>query len=165
MFWQYYVTGNFVIVIIIYSMLETRITRFVSTNWMYFTVNCWLVYSCCPNLERRVSVKRFVSLQFLNLRPSMWLLGRVIRPSQGCYLTQTGIYTSSGIRTHYPRVWASEDGSCLRPRGHCDRFVVEGGSLNTCLSSTSPHGLFPLNFTDSISKKYSGIKCMSAKRK
>jgi hypothetical protein len=29
---------------------------------------------------------------------------------------QTDIRTSSGIRTHDPSVWASEDGSCLRPR-------------------------------------------------
>jgi hypothetical protein len=34
-------------------------------------------------------VKRFVSLQFLNLRYSVGLLGRVIRPSQSRYLTQT----------------------------------------------------------------------------
>jgi hypothetical protein len=34
-------------------------------------------------------VKRFVSLQFLNLGHSIGLLGRVISPSQGRYLTQT----------------------------------------------------------------------------
>jgi hypothetical protein len=49
----------------------------------------WLVYSCCSHLERRPSVKRFVSLQFLNLKHSVGLLGRVISPSQGRYLTQT----------------------------------------------------------------------------
>jgi hypothetical protein len=26
-----------------------------------------------------------------------------------------------GIRTHDPRVLASEESSCLRPHGHCDR--------------------------------------------
>jgi hypothetical protein len=36
-------------------------------------------------------VKRFLSLQFLNLRHSIGLLGRVIRPSQGRYLTQTSM--------------------------------------------------------------------------
>jgi hypothetical protein len=36
-------------------------------------------------------VKRFVSLQFLNLRHSVVLLGRVISPSQGRYLTQTSM--------------------------------------------------------------------------
>jgi hypothetical protein len=49
----------------------------------------WLVYSCWSHLEHRASVKRFVSLQFLNLRHSVGLLGRVISPSQSRYLTQT----------------------------------------------------------------------------
>jgi hypothetical protein len=40
-------------------------------------------------LEHRASVKRFVSLQFLNLRHSVGLLGRVTSPSQCRYLTQT----------------------------------------------------------------------------
>jgi hypothetical protein len=31
----------------------------------------------------------------------------------------------SGIRTHDPSVWASEDSSCLRQRGHCDRQMVD----------------------------------------
>jgi hypothetical protein len=31
----------------------------------------WLVYSCCSHLEPRTSVKRFVSLQFINLRHSV----------------------------------------------------------------------------------------------
>jgi hypothetical protein len=35
--------------------------------------------------------------------------------------THTHIQASSGIRTHDPSVKASEDSSCLRPRGHCDR--------------------------------------------
>jgi hypothetical protein len=33
----------------------------------------------------------------------------------------TDIHASSGIRTHDPSVRESEGGSCLRPRGHCDR--------------------------------------------
>jgi hypothetical protein len=36
-------------------------------------------------------MKRFVSLQFLNLRYSVGLRGRVIIPSQGRYLTQTSM--------------------------------------------------------------------------
>jgi hypothetical protein len=31
------------------------------------------------------------------------------------------IHALSGIRTHNPSVRASEDSSCHRPRGHCDR--------------------------------------------
>jgi hypothetical protein len=49
----------------------------------------WLVYSGGSHLEQRTSVKRFVSLQFLNMKHSVEFLGRVIRPSQGRYLTQT----------------------------------------------------------------------------
>jgi hypothetical protein len=35
--------------------------------------------------------------------------------------THTDIHASSGIRTHDPSVRASEDSSCPRPRGQCDR--------------------------------------------
>jgi hypothetical protein len=89
--------------------------------WKY--LKCWLVYSCCSQLEHRASVKCFVSLQFLNIRYSVGLLGRVNSPSQGRYLTQTqtNIHALSGIRTHDPSVGASEHSSCLRSRGHCDR--------------------------------------------
>jgi hypothetical protein len=58
-------------------------------------------------------------------------LGRVINQSQGLYLN-TGQhkhrinahrhYALSGIRTHDPSFRGSEDGSCLRPRGYCDRL-------------------------------------------
>jgi hypothetical protein len=60
-----------------------------------------LVNSCCSHLEHRASVKRFVSLQFLNLRHSLGLLGRVISPSQGRYLTQT---QNEHKQTSMPRV-------------------------------------------------------------
>jgi hypothetical protein len=33
------------------------------------------------------------------------------------------IHVLSGIRTYDPSVRASEDSSCLRPRGHCDRQI------------------------------------------
>jgi hypothetical protein len=42
-----------------------------------------------PTLEHRASVKRFVSLQFFNLRQSVRLLGREINPPQGRYLHRT----------------------------------------------------------------------------
>jgi hypothetical protein len=45
--------------------------------------------SCCSHLEQRASVKRFILLQFLNLRQSVGLLGRGISPLQDRYLTQT----------------------------------------------------------------------------
>jgi hypothetical protein len=80
--------------------------------------------SCCFHLEHRTSVKRFVSLHFLNLRQSAGLLGQGIGPSQGRYLTQTDIHALSGIRTHDSSVQASEDVSCPRPRDHCDRPLL-----------------------------------------
>jgi hypothetical protein len=62
------------------------------------------------------------------------LLGRVISPSQGSYLhtgqhrhrinAHTDIHALSGIRTHDPSVRASEDSSCFRKRGYCDRLIV-----------------------------------------
>jgi hypothetical protein len=36
----------------------------------------------------------------------------------------TNIHALGGIRTHDPSVRASEDSSCLRPRGHCDRRYI-----------------------------------------
>jgi hypothetical protein len=82
-----------------------------------------------PTLEHRASAKRFVSLQFLNLRHSVGLLGRVISPSQGRYLTHTqnkhkqNPCLSSGIRTNDPSLRVSKDSLCLKPRRHCDRHV------------------------------------------
>jgi hypothetical protein len=38
--------------------------------------------------------------------------------------TNTDIHALSGIRTHDPRVQASEDTSCLRPRDHYDRLDI-----------------------------------------
>jgi hypothetical protein len=72
--------------------------------------------------------------QFLDLlTQSVGLLGRGISPSQGRYLhteqTYTDINASSGIRTHDPGFRAGEDGSCLGPRGHCDRHY--------CIPTTS----------------------------
>jgi hypothetical protein len=89
------------------------------------------LYSCCSHLEHRASVKRFVSLPFLNFGQSVGLLGLGISPSQGRYLhrttqteqTQTNIHASSGIRSHDPSVRASEDIS--RPRGLSDRLLFD----------------------------------------
>jgi hypothetical protein len=57
---------------------------------------------------------------------SVGLLGRGISPSQGRYLhTDADIHALSGMRAHDTSVRASEDSSCLRPRGHCDRLHPE----------------------------------------
>jgi hypothetical protein len=97
------------------------IQRFKIVFWFGGT---FFLCSCCSQLEHRACVKRFFSLQFLNLRQSVGLLGRGISPSQGRYLTQNKhirIHTLSGIRTHDPSVRAGEDILCLRPHGHCHR--------------------------------------------
>jgi hypothetical protein len=47
------------------------------------------IYPRCSHLEHRTSLKRFVSLQFLNLRQSVGPLGREISPTQGRYLHRT----------------------------------------------------------------------------
>jgi hypothetical protein len=60
----------------------------VLSIWRNSSVVGWFVYSCCSHLDLRTSVKRFISLQFLNLRHSVGLLGRAISPSQGRYLTR-----------------------------------------------------------------------------
>jgi hypothetical protein len=63
------------------------------------------------------------------------LLRRVISPSQGRYLNTRqhkhrvsaytpNIHALSWIRTHDPSVRASEDSSCLRPRGYCHRRLL-----------------------------------------
>jgi hypothetical protein len=51
------------------------------------------LFPVAPTLEHRASVKRFVSLQFLNLRQSVGLLGRGISPSQRSYLYKHRINT------------------------------------------------------------------------
>jgi hypothetical protein len=50
---------------------------------------CLLVLLLLLPLGNKALVKRFASLQFLNLRKSVGLLGRVISPSQGRYRKQT----------------------------------------------------------------------------
>jgi hypothetical protein len=42
----------------------------------------------------------------------------------GQHKTRTDIHSLGGIRTHDSSLWAGEDISCLRPRGHCDRRLL-----------------------------------------
>jgi hypothetical protein len=96
-------------------------------SWHYLSL-----FPVAPTLGHRASVKRFVSLQFFNSKT----VGRsprmgdqpVARPLP--LQTQTNIHALSGIRTHDPSVRASEDNSCLRRRGHCDRRDNIYSSLN-----------------------------------
>jgi hypothetical protein len=70
---------------------------------------------------------------FLIHTEQVGLLGRGISPSKARYLhkqhkrrinAHTNIHALSGIRRHDPSVRAGEDGSCLRPRSHCDRQLI-----------------------------------------
>jgi hypothetical protein len=88
-------------------------------------------------------------IQFRNhFSQTVGLLGRVISPSQGCYIntgqhkhrinayTHTpNIHASSGIRAHDPSVRASEDSSWLRLRGCCDQYPL----YYTYLSNKTVH--------------------------
>jgi hypothetical protein len=90
-------------------------------------------------------------IQFRNhFSQTVGLLGPVISPSQGRYLnigqhqhrinayTHTpNIHALRGIPTHDPSVRASEDSSCLRPRGYCDRLyarIVNTNHLSVIIS-------------------------------
>jgi hypothetical protein len=77
------------------------------------------------------------------------LTGRVISSSQGHYLNTehkhiSNIHALSGIRTHDPSVWESEDSSCLRPRGYCDRLdqISWHSILTACHKKSSQPGRF-----------------------
>jgi hypothetical protein len=81
-------------------------------------------------LEHGASLKRFLSLQFLNLQRvgrTPWTGDQPVRrslPTQGntdAEYTWRNIHASSGIRTYDPSVRAGGDSSCLRPPGHFDR--------------------------------------------
>jgi hypothetical protein len=77
-----------------YELAEKRILLLVLLLLLLLLL---LLFMLLP-LGHRASVKRFVSLQFLNLRQSVGLLGRGINPSQGRYITQTDIHALSGIQ-------------------------------------------------------------------
>jgi hypothetical protein len=73
------------------------------------------------------SVKRFVSLQFLNPKAvgrTPWAgdqpVTRPLPTQDNTNRINANIHTSSGIRAHDPSVQGSEDSSCPRPREHCD---------------------------------------------
>jgi hypothetical protein len=107
--------------------------------------------TCCSieaaeyQLRRKLSLSLSLSLcgstalmdlghffSFLIYTQSVGLLGRGISPSQGRYLhteQHKDIHALSGIRTHDPSVRAGKDGSCLRPRGNCDRLHRKLGRI------------------------------------
>jgi hypothetical protein len=95
--------------------------------------------------EMVIITARTASVLFLDLGRffSFWILYIVGRtPWRGSarrkaarYL-HTDIHALSRIRTHDPSDPASEDGSCLRPRGHCDRLAARIGLVSLFLEAT-----------------------------
>jgi hypothetical protein len=78
--------------------------------FFFFSSSFFFFCSCYSHLELKASVKLSASLQLLNLRESVGLLGREISPSQGRYLIQT-----QNKRRHPCLEWDSN------PRYHCSR--------------------------------------------
>jgi hypothetical protein len=62
------------------------------------------LFPVVPTLGHRTCVKRFVSLQFLDLRLSVGLLGRGISPTQGRYLRRTTQAQNKRRQTSMPSV-------------------------------------------------------------
>jgi hypothetical protein len=95
---------------------------------------------------------------FLILTQTAGLLGRGISPSQGLYIntgqhkhrlhTHThipNIRALSGIGSHDHSVRASEDSSCLKPRGYRDRHLISFTSQKShCISITKTIGIMLL---------------------
>jgi hypothetical protein len=77
-----------------------------------------IFFSCCFYLGHRASVKRFISLQFLNLRQLVGLLGGGISTSQGRCLTQT---KNKHRHPCLEKERVSQEICCLIQRAHCDR--------------------------------------------
>jgi hypothetical protein len=95
---------------------------------MFSSCNILSIYSCWSHLEHTVSVKCFVSLQFLYLRQLVGLLGwgsarckAATYTGQHKHRISANIHASSGIRTHNPSVRGGKDISCLRMHSHCEQ--------------------------------------------
>jgi hypothetical protein len=88
-------------------------------SFIYLLIHSF-VHSCSSHLEHGVSVKRFISLQFLNFKQTVGLLGRGISPTQGRYLHRTS--QTQNKRTQYRHTcleWESNRRSqCSRGRIH-----------------------------------------------
>jgi hypothetical protein len=75
-------------------LTNIRVVTCFIINRVYFSRMTYIyiyiyMYPCCSNLELTTSVNRFFSLQFLNLRYSVGLLGQGISPTQAHYLRMT----------------------------------------------------------------------------
>jgi hypothetical protein len=110
------------------NIIESTILRVNLRNQLqslgYLSVSLSLsLSSCCSHLEHRSSVKRFVSLQFLNPKRAGVTLWTWDQPVARPLPVQT---QNKHTQTFMPRVGfellipAFEESSFLKPSGHCD---------------------------------------------
>jgi hypothetical protein len=96
------------------------------------------LFPVAPTLKHSTPVKRIVSLQFLNPRTvsrTPWSGDQPAArplPTQDKHRINTGVHALSGIRIHDPSVPEGEESSCLRPRGHCDRPIINKKVKKKC---------------------------------
>jgi hypothetical protein len=105
----------------------------VACIWKVFDIICIHIFHSSMTLQ--LFVRPLPLLQFRRL---FYTVGRTLwtgdqpvaipLPTRSTTQRQninahTDFNVLSGIRTHNPRVRASEDSSCLRPRGNCDRLA------------------------------------------
>jgi hypothetical protein len=125
------------------SILVKNFLTFFMLNWCPWTSThiylneMFIFYFLYPFLLYRTLTMSRIFIFLWIYTQSVGLLGRVIGSSQGLYLntgqqehrkthTHTpNIHALSGIRTHDHGLRASEDSSCLRPLGYCDRLASE----------------------------------------
>jgi hypothetical protein len=118
--------------------------------WIYWT----LLFSMALSAH---SGPRPLFSSVIYFTQSVGLFGRGISPSNGrCRNTgqqiqnrrihTPNIHAMSGIQTHDPSVRASEDSSCLRPRGYSDR-LTERLQLVTTDHCNGPTNLYTLQTT------------------
>jgi hypothetical protein len=97
---------------------QTREVYFIQTRYPSIYLSfCWIL----------VAIFSFLTLYTVGRTP--WTGDQSVgRPLPTHRTTQTqnkrtqNIHALSGFRTHDPRFRMSEDSSCLRPHGHCDRL-------------------------------------------
>jgi hypothetical protein len=99
----------------IYGLFNGQYLRPMWPNWAY-SFSLWL-YSPL-DLGRFF---RFLILYTVGRTP--WTGDQPVAGPLRTHRINTHIHALSGIRTHDPSVRVGEDGSCLRPGGHCNRLI------------------------------------------
>jgi hypothetical protein len=72
-----------------YLMFVITVIAVCTSMYVYMHISSSVFMHVAPTLEHRASLKRFVSLQFLNLRQSVGLLGGGITRRKAAIYTET----------------------------------------------------------------------------